>query len=105
MKANRTRFPILLLAAAVASAGSASEPEKPTMKLVQTIPLPKVGGRLDHLAIDLKRNRLFVAALGNNTIEVIDLKAGKWWRSLEGFAKPQGVFFASNINRLFVSSG
>src|SRR5947208_2909165 len=59
----------------VAMAARAAEPT--TLKLVKTIGLPDVKGRLDHLAIDVKGQRLFVAALGNNTVEVFDLKAGK----------------------------
>src|SRR5678809_221994 len=54
------------------------------MKLVQTIPLPGVKGRFDHFSIDANGNRLFVAALGNNTLEVIDLAAGKRIESIPG---------------------
>ena len=97
--------PLLAVCAIMTAAGPASAQDKTPMKLVQNIPLPNVSGRLDHLAIDLKRDRLFVAALGNNTVEVIDLKHGKSERSLEGFAKPQGLFFAPNLDKLFVSSG
>jgi hypothetical protein len=43
----------------------------------ETIPLPEVSGRLDHLTVDLKGRRLFVAALENNTVEVIDLRLGR----------------------------
>jgi DNA-binding beta-propeller fold protein YncE len=75
------------------------------LRLTQTIPLPDVSGRLDHLTIDLKGQRLFVAALENNTVEVIDLREGKWVRSLAGFSKPQGVFYASDLKKLFVASG
>src|SRR5216117_958293 len=42
-----------------------------SLRLVQTIPLPGVAGRIDHLAVDLAGKRLFVAALGNNTVEVV----------------------------------
>lgn len=37
------------------------------------IPLPETRGRIDHLAIDLKRQRLLVAELGNDTVDVVDL--------------------------------
>jgi DNA-binding beta-propeller fold protein YncE len=75
------------------------------LQLAQTIPIPDVAGRMDHMAIDVKGRRLFVAALENNTVEVIDLRGGKWLRSLSGFSKPQGVFYASDVNKLFVASG
>jgi hypothetical protein len=47
------------------------------LRLSQTIPLTKVDGRIDHMAVDIAHARLFVAALGNGSIEVVDLKAGK----------------------------
>ena len=40
------------------------------LRAVGTIQLPKVSGRIDHLAFDTARQRLFVAALENNTLEV-----------------------------------
>ena len=55
-----------------------------TLKLALTIPLVGVEGRIDHLSFDVAGNRLFLAALGNNSVEVIDLKAGKVVRSLAG---------------------
>ena len=74
------------------------------LRLVQTIPL-SVEGRLDHLYADVKGMRLFVAALGNNTIEVVDLRAGKTIRSLSGPQKPQGVWYVPSLKKLFVASG
>src|SRR5436305_9415500 len=75
------------------------------LRLVQTIPLPNVEGRIDHLAVDLKGQRLFIAALGNNTVEVLDLHAGKRIRSITGFREPQGVAFIPEFNKLFVANG
>lgn len=77
------------------------------LKLVQKIPMPNVQGRLDHLSIDVKGKRLFVAALGDNqnTVEVIDLKAGKRMLSIPGQSKPQGVFYSPDFNKLFVTNG
>src|SRR5919197_1237694 len=66
---------------------SAQEP----LGLLSSIELPRVEGRIDHLAFDGAGQRLFVAALGNNTVEVVDLKAGKHLRSLPGFREPQGI--------------
>ena len=76
-----------------------------SLKLVQTIPLPNVQGRIDHLAVDVIGKRLFVAALGNDTVEVVDLKAGKVVQSLSGFAEPQGLVFVPEFDRLFVANG
>src|SRR5712692_10988473 len=74
------------------------------LRLLQTIPL-SVDGRLDHLYADVKGMRLFVAALGNNSVEVIDLRAGKVIKSIAGPQKPQGVWYVSPLNKLFVASG
>ena len=69
---------------------SAYAQEGTTLRLVQTIPLPHVEGRIDHLAVDLQGQRLFVAALGNNTLEVLDLKAGTRLHTITGLHEPQG---------------
>ncbi len=76
-----------------------------SLTLERTIPLPGVEGRIDHFSVDVPGARLFVAALGNNTVEVVDLKQGRVVRSLTGFAEPQGVVFLPEINRLYVAGG
>src|SRR2546430_3943175 len=81
------------------------EGAKQPLRLVQTISLPNVRGRLDHMDVDVKGTRLFVAGLENSTLEVVDLQAGKWVRSLHGFKKPQGALFVPELNKLFVASG
>src|SRR3984893_19024197 len=60
---------------------------KQPLRLVQTIPLPKVKSRLDHMDVDVKGKRLFVAGLENGTFEVVGPKAGKWVRSIPGFKR------------------
>jgi hypothetical protein len=77
----------------------------PPLRLIQTIPLPGIHGRMDHMAIDLKGRRLFVAALGNNTLEVLDLQAGKLSYRIRGLKEPQGVVYIPGLNRLFVTNG
>src|SRR2546428_488143 len=78
---------------------------KQPFRLVQTISLPNVKGRLDHMDGDVKRKRLFVAGLENGTLEVVDLQAGKWVRSIPGFEKPEGALYVPELNKLFVASG
>ena len=51
--------------------------EKEPLRLVQTIPMPNVKGRIDHMDVDVKGKRLFVAGLENGSLEVVDLGAGK----------------------------
>lgn len=75
------------------------------LKLESTVPMPDVQGRIDHLAIDLKGQRLFVAALGHNSVEVIDLKANKLVHTIPGLAEPQGIAYIPSSNLLFVANG
>jgi len=72
---------------------------------VKTIPLPEVRGRIDHFALDAESQRLFVAALGNDTVEVIDVSANRRIHSIGECSTPQGVAFVSGANRLFIANG
>lgn len=74
------------------------------LRLEEKIPL-NVAGRIDHMSADVKGNRLFMAALGNNTVEVIDLVAGKVTRSLKGFHEPQGLYYQAGGDRLYIANG
>jgi len=85
--------------------GRAQEARKEPLRLLQTISMPNVKGRLDHMDVDVKGKRLFVAGLENGTLEVVDLQAGKWMRRIPGFKKPQGALFVPSLNKLFVASG
>ena len=75
------------------------------LRLVQTIPMPNVKGRIDHMDVDVKGKRLFVAGLENGSLEVVDLQAGKWLKSIPGFKKTQGVAYVPSLNKVFVASG
>ena len=75
------------------------------LELVATIPLANVKGRIDHLAVDVRGQRLFVAALGNDTVEVLDVAANRHLQSLAGFGEPQGIAYLPALNRLFVANG
>ena len=82
-----------------------SAQEKQTLRLLQTIPLPGVKGRLDHIGVDVDKKRLFVATVDNNTLEVVDLTAGKVIKSLTGFKDTQdALFLGGEFNKLYVSS-
>src|SRR5439155_10604668 len=76
-----------------------------SLNLVQSIGLPHVEGRIDHMAADVKGQRLFVCALGNNTVEVVDLAAGRVTHTITGLKEPQGCAYSPDVNRLFVSNG
>lgn len=77
----------------------------PPLKLVQTIPMPGVEGRIDHLSVDVQGRRLFVSALGNDTVEVLDLTSGKDVHSITGMHEPQGVFYVPESGRIFIANG
>jgi predicted metal-dependent phosphoesterase TrpH len=81
----------------------ASEPSK--LKLTRTIAMPDVQSRMDHLAVDTQRHRLFVAALGNDSVEVLDLNAAKRVQRITDIKKPQGLLFLPKGNHLWVASG
>jgi DNA-binding beta-propeller fold protein YncE len=68
------------------------------------IPLGEVRGRIDHLGIDLKRQRLFVAELGNNSLGVVDLAMGKVLRTIAGFNEPQGVAYVPFADNIYVAN-
>jgi DNA-binding beta-propeller fold protein YncE len=78
---------------------------QPQLVQVQTIALPGVEGRIDHLAFDASSGWLYVAALGNDTVEVIDTKAGRSLKSLHGFREPQGVAILPEAHRIAVAEG
>jgi DNA-binding beta-propeller fold protein YncE len=85
---------------------SAAAGQSPSPLLLETqIPLANVKGRIDHLSVDVKGQRLFVAAVENHTVEIIDLKSGKDAHTLTDLAEPQGVFYEPSTNRLFVACG
>jgi len=74
------------------------------LQLKQTIPLPGVEGRIDHLDLDAANDRLFVCALGNNTAEVLDLRKGERVHTINGLGSPQGLVYISKLNRLFIAN-
>jgi hypothetical protein len=86
-------------------AGFAAQAAEAPLRLIQTIPLPDGRGRIDHMSLDVGRQRLFVAELGNDKVAVVDLKAGRLASRIAGVAEPQGVVFAPEFDQLFVSSG
>ncbi len=70
----------------------------------KTITLDDVKGRIDHLSLDPQHRRLYVAALGNDTVEVVDLATGARVQTVRGLAEPQGVLVVPERDRLFVAN-
>ncbi len=75
------------------------------LQLVGTIQLANVSGRIDHLAFDSRNLTVFVAALGNNTVEVVDLKSNKVIHTIKGLHEPQGIKYIPENNIVFVANG
>jgi len=95
----------LFLIAAVAIAALQSRSAQEPLILVRSIDLPRVEGRIDHLAFDAAGQRLFVAALGNNTVEVLDLKSNSHIKSVPGFREPQGIAVLPDPKLVAVANG
>jgi len=93
---------LAIASALLVSAGSA---DQTSFLLERKIPLGEVRGRIDHLAVDLVRNRLFVAELENDTMAVIDLNANKVMQVISGLNKPQGLGYHASTNTLYVANG
>src|SRR5437899_2123282 len=74
------------------------------LKLIKTIALPGVEGRVDHFAFDAAGERLFVCALGNNTVELVDLRKGVRVHSITGLGAPQGIAYIPELDRIFVAN-
>ena len=74
------------------------------LQLEEQIPVPSVAGRIDHFSADAKRKRLFVSALGNNSLEVIDVFAGRVVYSIKGLAQPQGPLYVPAVDKLYVAN-
>jgi DNA-binding beta-propeller fold protein YncE len=97
---------LLSLAAYPLPTATAAEPSNPvkTLDIEAKIPLGDIHGRIDHLAVDPGRQRLYVAELGNDSIGAVDLKASKIIRTLSGFHAPQGVAYVHSTDTVFVAS-
>ena len=80
-------------------------PQTNSLQLITSISLPGVTGRLDHLSFDRKKNILFIVALENNTVEVVDLNAQKVIHTIKNMHEPQGLAFISSNNTLFIANG
>jgi YVTN family beta-propeller protein len=85
--------------------GCNAQSQTNSLQLIKTIPLPNISGRIDHLSFDSKNNFVFVAALGNNTVEIVDLKNEKVIHSIKNLHEPQGVAFIPANNALVVANG
>jgi YVTN family beta-propeller protein len=81
-----------------------AESVEPSLTLEAKVPLGDVSGRIDHMALDPIRQRLFVAELGNNTVGVVDLKERKVVHVISGLKEPQGVAYVPSSDTIYVAN-
>jgi DNA-binding beta-propeller fold protein YncE len=95
-----------LLAATIGLAATSAEAANLEAPLIleRTIPLENVSGRIDHLAIDVSGKRLFIAELGNGSVDIVDLPTGKAAHRISGLKEPQGVAYIPDQDLLVVAS-
>src|SRR6202163_888144 len=97
---------VILCAFCLVATVPARAQTNPPMKLVQTIPLPNVEGYFDHMAVDVKGQRLFVPGEHQRTIEVIDLRTGKVIHTITGFGgDPRKIIYLPETNQIWVDDG
>jgi YVTN family beta-propeller protein len=84
-----------------ASHAAGSDP----LTVEKKIPLGEVAGRIDHLAFDSRRHRIYVAELGNNSVGIVDLKANRVARTVPGFDEPQGIAYEPTTDTVYVANG
>jgi DNA-binding beta-propeller fold protein YncE len=92
------------LALLAAQDRAVTQNEMPALKLEAKIPLGNVSGRIDHMAVDLTQQRLFVAELGNNTVGIVNLGGRNVIRTLVGLKEPQGVAYLPSTDTLYVAN-
>jgi YVTN family beta-propeller protein len=101
---RRLMLAIFSLVLAVLAVSSNAQ-EKFPLKLVATTPMPGFTGDFDHFGVDLKGNRLFLAAEDQKTVEVFDLRTGEWIHSIKGFGHPLTMAYLAESDRLIVTNG
>ena len=94
-----------LLAATIVALSSVNAQNTSALHLEKEILLPGVEGRIDHFSADVPGQRLFVAALENGTVEVLDIIKGERSAEIKGLSEPQGVYYSSQNGELYVASG
>jgi DNA-binding beta-propeller fold protein YncE len=107
MHLHRILIGSVFCAGALAALGAmsyAQDREAPPVREVQEIPLPGVQGRLDHFTIDAKRKRVIFSGLGNNSVQVVDVFAGRMIHQIDGLEEPQGTLYLAEWDKLFVAN-
>jgi DNA-binding beta-propeller fold protein YncE len=104
MKANRLLISVCFAISVFSCKGQKTFGNE-QLVLKQSITLPAVNGRIDHLDCNLKDQIIYLAALSGNSLEVIDLKNGKVLHSVKGLNEPQGVAYIPQTKEVIVANG
>jgi len=105
LKPLRVIAMVTALAMSVSTGGAPAQPAGTApLQLEAEIPLGNVRGRIDHMAVDLKRQRMFVAELGNDSVGVVDLANRKLIQTITGLKEPQGVGYEPSTDMLYVAN-
>jgi DNA-binding beta-propeller fold protein YncE len=100
--ATFARVTMLVLAAGI---GTARAVDPVPLTVEARIPLGNVSGRIDHLAFDPSRGRLYVAELGNDSVGVVEVKTGRLLQTVRGLDEPQGIGYESGTDTIYVANG
>ena len=98
-------FRCALGVAVLAAASLAQAQSAPPLRLEKTIPLPGAKGRIDHMAFDAHNHRLYVAVLGSDAVDVVDLQNGAVVGTIPGLAEPQGIVYQPEKDRIWIANG
>jgi len=96
---------LALITALMAVMGTSASAAPEALVLETSVALPDTGGRIDHMAVDLARKRLFVAELGNGSIDIVDIASRRVMHRISGLSEPQGIVYEPKSDQLVVASG
>ena len=94
-------FPAFLLCLVSGYCADSSAP----LKLIASIPMPGINGRIDHFAVDLRNQTAFVSALGADTVVAVNIRQGKVLGSIAGLKEPQGLLYVPENGHLYIANG
>jgi DNA-binding beta-propeller fold protein YncE len=75
------------------------------VRQTESVTIPNTSGRIDHMAYDQQKGLLYVAALGNDTLGVVDVNSGRLTAAVGGFSGPQGVLLLPGGGIVVVTNG
>ena len=96
---------LVTIAAIFVATGNVFADSSEYLVATKTIPLKGVPGKLDHLAVDSKGQRLFVCNKPNNTLDIVDLKSGSLVKQIPDQGKVSGITYAEDLDMIYVGNG